>query len=146
MGLTEAAATNRDIWAHLYWLCRIFTHLECSALREASIPCYFEDLQHMVPHRLCSKPAYWLIWVIPEENVTNLCRKCCNWIFFNQDYMALLSEIHVEAAAVFLKQPCSPAAHSNYVSPKLRRDQHVCLRPHGLHLSTWWNTCANYVI
>lgn len=26
-------------------------------------------------------PAYWLIWVISEENVSNLCRKCCNWIF-----------------------------------------------------------------
>lgn len=58
--------------------------------------------------------------------------------------MELLSEIHVEAAAVFLKQPCSPAAHSNYISLKLRRAQHIRHRPHDL--STWLNICANYVI
>lgn len=48
--------------------------------REGGVPCYFQDLQHVAPHWLCSKPAYWLIWVISEENVTNPCRKCCNWI------------------------------------------------------------------
>lgn len=97
----------QSIHTLVMWLCS-----ECSARREAGIPCYFEDLQHMVPHRLCSKPAYWLIWVISEENVTNLCRKCCNWIFFNPDYLARLSEIHVEASAVSLKNPSWPAGLS----------------------------------
>lgn len=31
-------------------------------------------------HWLCSRPSYWFIWAISEENVTKLCRKCCNWI------------------------------------------------------------------
>lgn len=53
---------------------------ECLTLRKGGIPFYFTDWLHKVLHWLCNKPAYWLIWVISEENVTNLCRKCCNWI------------------------------------------------------------------
>lgn len=135
----------QNIHTLVMWLCR-----ECSALREAGIPCYFEDLQHMVPHQLCSKPTYWLIWVISEENVTNLGRKCCNWIFFNQDYMELLSEMHVEAPAVFLKQPCSTqqlrvplvrsgSAHppSSLWSPSFNMVTYMCKLCHLMFLNSF---------
>lgn len=56
--------------------------LHCSGLvqREYSVHLYLQDLQRPVPHWLCSRPAYWLIWVISVVNVTNLCRERYNWI------------------------------------------------------------------
>lgn len=86
-GAAQLLVQIRKMVAHLYRLGNIhilrtviMLYGEFLALREGGVLCYFQDLQHMLSHWLCSKPAYWLIWVISEENVTNLCRKCCNWI------------------------------------------------------------------
>lgn len=126
---TQLLVQIGKIVAHLYWLHRIFTYLslvlvlymECLDLREGGIPCYFEDLQHMVPHWLCSKPAYWLIWVISEENVTNLCRKCCNWISAtriiwssSQESMWKPQLFADSEPTLFLGWPSNPAAASTF--------------------------------
>lgn len=86
----QAAATNRQSSAHLRLAApnihilgpAVGLHRECLLLTERGIPGYFEDLQsHGLLIGNAVNPAYWLIWVISEENVSNLCRKCCNWIF-----------------------------------------------------------------
>lgn len=83
---SQIVVEMREMGTHLTG-CGVTTYLGwclcctgSSSFREEALAFYLQDLQHTVPHWQCSKLAYWLIWVISEENVTNLCRKCCNWI------------------------------------------------------------------
>lgn len=89
----------------------------------SGLPCYLQDLQHMVPHWLCSKPAYWLIWVISEANVTNLCRKCCNWISATRIMWSSSQEciwkpqcFADSGPTLFLERPSNPAPSSTFTT------------------------------
>lgn len=79
---TEAAQRRGTVMAHLCWLWNSDGAVRGTAgsQRGRRSRLLFGIRSARPPHLLCSEPANSFIWVISGENVTNLCRNCCNWI------------------------------------------------------------------